>query len=613
MHTPFRIHPAALAVALLFPVLNASAQSSVAKLDDIVVTSSRTPLLEKDVIGDVTVIGSEDLRRAGQSSVAEILSRQPGIQFDSNGGPQTPTGVGIRGNISNHTLVLVDGVRINSSAQAGTHWNSINPDAIERIEILRGAASSLYGSDAIGGVVNIITRKGKQDRPLEAWINMGIGSYDTVRGSLGLSGASQGWDYSLTTGYATSDGFDATYPNAPFGIHDPDDDGYTRNTLSGTLGYSWKEGQHIGITAYNSLVDGDFDAGAFFPRAHGLTRQQAYTITSTNAITEQWQSVLRFGIAKDAYEDRAYESEYGSLQRTYSWQNNFQLSRDHHLSAILERIEERPWQGGTNQDFEVTRRNTNAGALIYRGTLGDIHHIQASVRHDRFSGFGNRTTGSLAYQVDIASNWSAGVAGNTGFRLPTFVDLYNPWAPNPDLQPEKSRNIELNIRYQDESSSLELIAYQNKVRDMIGLDPARNWAAYNVDSATVRGITLAGRHEFGNTGIHASADFLSPKDDDTGNLLAHRTRTVYRAGIDHRFGQLSAGAEYMFVGKRYDDKENEVRLGGYGLFNLTAAYDFSDKVRVQARWNNVFGKKYSTVYGYRSPGSNVFIDLTWKL
>ena len=613
MHLLFRPLPAALAATLLFSSLQTHAQTPVSELDDIVITASRTPQLQKDVIGDVTVISAEELRRSGQSSIAEVLSQQPGIQFTSNGGPQTPTGVSIRGNINNHTLVLIDGVRVNSSAQASVHWNALDASAIERIEILRGAASSLYGSDAIGGVINIITRKGAQDRPLDAWINMGIGSNDTVRGSIGLSGASQGWDYSLTTGYATADGFDATSPDAPFGIHDPDHDGYTRNVVSGTLGYAWAPGQHIGLTAHNAFIDGEFDAGVFFPGAHGITRQQSYSVTSTNAITEQWQSVLRLSLAQDFYDDRAYGSQYGSLQRTYSWQNNVQLTDNHHLSTLLERVEERPWQGGGNANFAVTKRNTNAGALIYRGTLASIHHVQASVRQDHFSGYGNKTTGSLAYQLDITPQWSAGVAGNTGFRSPTFVDLYNPWAPNPDLKPEKSRNVEFNLRYQTDSSSLELVAYQNKIRDMIALDSARNWTAYNLDRATVRGITLSGRHQFGDTGIHASADFVSPKDDGTGNLLVRRARTVYRAGIDHRFGSLSTGAEYQFVGKRYDDVDNTSRLGSYGLVNLTAAYDFSSKVRLQARWNNVFDKTYSTAYGYRAAGSNIFFDLTWKL
>src|SRR5690606_3863300 len=197
------------------------------------------------------------------------------IQFSSNGGPQTQTCVYLRGTNPSQTLVLIDGVRVNSISTGATNWNAIDPATIERIAIVRGAASSLYGSDAMGGGINLITRKSGEDRPLSAWTNIGYGTDDTFKSSLGFSGAAEGWDYALSAGMADSSGFSATNDLSDAFTYNRDDDGYTQHTLSGSLGYRWKPGHHIGLTAYNGYIDGDFDSGPGPLPTHTITRQQA--------------------------------------------------------------------------------------------------------------------------------------------------------------------------------------------------------------------------------------------------------------------------------------------------------------------------------------------------
>ena len=606
-----------LAVLSCFLPLAAHAQNpaDIPRLDEIVVTASRTAQLEKDVLGDVTVIDKKELQRAGQSSLAEVLSRHHGIELANSGGPQTQTSVFLRGANQQHTLVLVDGIRINSSAQGGTNWNAIDPAAIDRIEIVRGAASSLYGSDAIGGVVNIITKKTGEDRPLSAWANIGFGTYGTAKTSAGISGAQDGWDYHLTGSLADSSGFNATNQHS-FSFH-PDKDGYHETAWSGSLGYRWAPGHHIGLTAYNSLMNGDFDAGAFYDAPYTLTRQQAYGLTSTNDITANWQSVLRFGLSKETLENRSFDSRYSSLQRSYAWQNNLRLSDSQHVSLILERLEERPTHSSAHT---VNRRDTNAAGLIYRGDFG-AQHVQANIRNDNITGYGNQITGGLGYDLDLNDAWTVGVAGNTGFRAPSFADLYSPesfgFVGNPDLKPEKSRNIEASIRYEGDATRLGLVVYQNKIRDLINgfVCPAGafNCSPQNIDRATIRGLTLSAEQDYGNTTLRASADFMNPRDDNTDKLLPRRARQNYRFGAEHRFNAVRVGAEYQFTGKRYDDVANTTRLGGYGLLNLTAGYDFSPRVGVQVRWNNVLDKNYHSAYGYNMPGSNVFVNLSLKM
>ncbi|KAA0890679.1 TonB-dependent receptor domain-containing protein [Pusillimonas sp. ANT_WB101] len=615
---PFIIKRHTLAVLSCFATASVFAQTNtIPSLDNIVVTPGRMIQSEQDVIGDITVIDHETLQKAGSDSVADILGRQPGVQFSSQGGPQTVTSVFLRGTAPQQTLVLLDGMRINGNATGSIAWNAIDPAMVERIEIVRGAASSLYGSNALGGVINIITKK-DGDRPLSAWANVGMGTYDTFKTSAGISGAAQGWDYALAASKAQSEGFNATNRHNAFG-YNADKDGYDQHALSGSLGYRWAPGQHIGLTAYNGYINGDYDAGEFSHPAYSLTRQQAYTLTSTNEITSWWESVLRYGFSKDYGESRygTDSAAYGTLQRNYAWQNNFALGQNQKLGVILERLEERP---RATSSYTTNRRNTNSVGLTYRGDFGP-HHLQASVRNDDITGYGDETTGGLGYDFDLDPHWTIGLAGNTGFRAPTFADMYSPlnWGfqGNPDLKPEKSRNIEAHIQYATDTTRIGLVAYQNKIRNLIEgyvCDPV-TWdcTAKNVDDATIRGLTLTASQQFGNTTLHASADFMRPRNNGTGKQLIRRAKQVYNLSADHRIGAFNVGAEYQFIGKRYEDVDNTVSLGGYGLFNLTGAYEVSKNVAVQVRWNNVFDKYYQNAYGYNMPGSSVFVNFALKM
>lgn len=578
------------------------------QLENIVVTPSRSAQAQSDVLGDVTVIGREELSKAGQNNLAQILSRHPGIQYDDYGGPQTHNSIFLRGGNSNQTLVLIDGVRINSSIGGYANWNALDPAMIERVEVLRGAASSLYGSDAIGGVVNIITRQPEGDQPLSAYGNFGAGSYGTFKSNVGISGAHDGWNYAFSTGVASSNGYSATNSLERFGYYHPDRDGYQQHSFSGSLGYRWKPGHQVKLTAYNSYINGDYDEFGV-DTATTATRQQAYTLTSTDQITENWQSVLRFGFTKETGQSLTPEwsNLYTSLQRSYSWQNNLKLNQHQDLSLILERMEERI---RSSDFFEHDRRDTNSANLIWRGNF-NRHHLQASVRNDNVASHGSQTTGSLAYGYDIAPGWRVGVSGNTGFKMPTMRDLYGPWSANPNLQPEKARNIEASLRYTSDTYEMGLTAFRNKVRNLINAD--EYWVMQNIDSATLRGISLTAQRHWGDTTLHGGYDYLDARDDETGLRLSRRAKHVYRLGAQHRIGQFELGAQYQFTGHRYDDSTNTVRLGGYGLLDLTGSYAFTPSVAVQLRWNNVFDKNYANAHGYNMPGSNVFVNLAVKM
>lgn len=623
----FSLNPMALALAVLPATVMAqssltapSQDTPFARLDTIIATPARVSQPLSDVYGDVSVITNDMLRNSGAQSLTQLLGRQPQIQTYQLGGPQTLSGIFVRGASPQQTLVMVDGQRINDPATGSTYLSAMDPATIERVEILRGAASSLYGSDAMGGVVNIITRSNEQDRPLSVFGNIGMGTHSLFKAGLGLSGASNGWDYRIAGSYASSDGFNATREKLGTFTYNPDHDGYEQASVSGALGYTWKPGNRLGVSFYNGYTHGDFDSGAYDTNTFGIMRQQSVAVTSNNQLTRWWESVLQVSVNRNVYDSRASygDSVLGSIQRTYSWQNNFTLNRQNRLSLILERKDESIF--GTTT-YEQDKRHTNAVGLIYRGDF-DRHHIQASVRNDNVSGYESKTTGSLSYDFDITEQWSAGLAGNTGYRVPTFADLYTPlsfgYQGNPNLKPETSRNIELRTSWKTDSTSLSVNAWQTRYRDLIDgyvCDQMSNCTAENVDRATIRGISINAEHQFDNTRVYAGADFMNPKDRETGKLLIRRARQVYRIGADHTFGRATVGADFVHTGRRYDDKDNtrEKRLGSFGVLNLRASYAFSKNVEAQVYWNNALNKKYETSYGYNSAGSNVFLNLAFRM
>ncbi|WP_338880880.1 TonB-dependent receptor [Achromobacter veterisilvae] len=629
----------ACAAPLLASAQQAAPSASVAQLDTIVVTASRTPQELKNVLSDTSVIDRETLSRAGQSSLAEVLSRSHGIEYVNNGGPQTATSLFMRGANSNQTLVLIDGQRINNASSGIPALNAIPADSIERIEIVRGAASSLYGADAIGGVINVITRQAS-DKPLSAYSNIGFGTYGTSSYNAGISGASNGWTYSLSGGYQQSHGFDATTTRNPFS-HNPDKDSYYQNNVAGSLGYEWKPEQKLSVQVYQTRVNGGYDNGEPYFNDRSVQKLENYSITSENRLADFWKSTLRVGYMVDDNESRNAPADlspgnspdgrttFRTRQNQYSWQNDFRLAENQKFTLAYEHLDQRvkgdiadftDFMNVTYGDYSQTRRHVNSFTGVYLGDFGR-HHVQASLRNDNVSEVGHRTTGGLAYGFDLTGNLRATVAANTGFRAPSFNDLYYPdiggYVGNPRLKPEESRNGEIGLKYQDDTSELGVVYYHTRVKNLIqtqALDPSNPFAGStlgNVGRATLQGFTVSGAHSFGNTRIRASLDLSNPKNDDTNEQLLRRARTVLRTSIDHRFDQLLVGAEWYVSDERYD--VGQTYMAGYGLFNLTASYDITRNFQVQVRWNNVFDKHYTLAEGYATPGSNAFVNLSWRM
>lgn len=604
----------ALSAVMCLAFSYSSAASAETVLPTTEVTATRSLSGQHSALSDSTVISRESIEQASAKSVGERLAQEHGIEVLSNGGVQGNTSVFIRGANGGHTLVLLDGQRISSSTTGTASLNVIPLTGIERIEIVRGPASSLYGSDALGGVIQIITRQG-EGAPLQMSGALGFGSNDTVKASAALFGEQNGWRYALDIGRSQSRGF-STLANTGNRNANPDRDGYNMDTVSGRLAYQWASDQELSATIYHSFLDAQYDGSRSYDD-HIIQSVQAFSVQSRNRLSSTWVSQLRFGETED--ENRADSTFPGLFQtriQQLSWQNDWQLTPTQRLSLILERNQEKVASSAYVANAPRTR-DTDAVTAIYHGQFG-AHRLQASARLDHSSQYGDESTGSLAYGYDINSQWQLSASAATGFRAPTFNELYYPGYGQSAVRPEYSRNAEIGLKYRDERRQASVSVYRNRVTDLIVTQNPCAQAGYpygcanNVNQAILEGISASFSQAWDKTRLNLSLDWQNPHDQKTGNWLPRRARQQAFARLEHRLGAWQLGAEWQGVSERYDDVANQKKMGGYGLVNLSANYDLSRQWQLQARWNNVGNKHYEHARDYAVAGSNVFFNLIYR-
>ncbi len=611
-----------LAVAVVVAVLpfHASAQTNPGPAADqvkqntalspVIVTATRNPEPLDSTIGDNSVISQQIIAQSPQTSFAELLSREHGITFVNYGGPQTLTTINMRGTNSKQTLVLIDGMRVNSPTNGLPVLNAIPLSAIERVEIVRGASSSLYGADAIGGVINVITRQAS-DQPLKLEVNAGVGTYATSKYNASLSGSQNGWSYNLYGGYTQSKGFNATNGDYPFAAA-PDSDSYYESNLGGSLGYSWQQGQSLSIQTLQSRVNAGYDTFDRDFNDRGIQTLSSTTVTSRNQINDVWLSTFSASFMREKNQTQnnplgANEGYFESRQQQYLWLNRLELSANHFLTVGAERLNQsvQGFSYGSTVNYDTTQLHTNSVMASYNGQWG-IHSLQASVRNDQNSQYGNFTTGSLGYAIDLTSKWRASVSANTAFRAPTFNELYYPGFSNPNLAPERSRNVEFGLRYQHKTGELGVTGFYNRISDLI-VSQAPTYIPQNIDTATIKGLSFQATQKLGsNTSINASYDLLSPYNSNTNELLPFNAQRVLKMAATHRVGAVALSGNWFVTSSRRD---GAYTLGGYGLLNLSGSYEVNKNLSFQVQWNNVLGKNYTLVRGFNTPGSNVFFNI----
>lgn len=578
------------------------------QLDPVVVTATRTPVALRDVLSDVTVLTREDLeRKAG--GLPEVLRGVAGFEMSRNGGPAGTTSMFVRGGESRFTAVLVDGVRVDSQATGGASWEAIPLSQIDRIEIIRGPASSVYGSDAISGVVQIFTRKAEPGLHLD--IGAGIGN--VAKGDASVSGTLGRFDLTASTATERGQGFNSQVGN------NPDIDGYQSHSTSGRLGWNFLDGQRLEVSALTSHITGQYDA--FASTANDYSERQLDTLGALWSAqwTKAWNSQLTFGQSDDHYETRPSPYSTDTRIRTATLLNELRLGA-HSLSLVLERREDQ-LDNASLLGSPHREQDQDAVALGWGWRAGSFA-LQVNARHDDYSDFESVDTGSLALGVDIAQGWRITSSIGNGFRAPTLYQRYTEYGPTAtELKPERSRsNIELGLRNQTGRFESSITAYRNRITDLIVFAgpvtpspcPGTFGCYENVGNAELKGVTFASTFNGDDLRVTGSLDLQEPKNKDTGKLLPRRSRQHASLNVDKDFGdKTTAGVQWLVSGKRYDNAANTLELGGYSVFNVNLQHRITPEWQVVTTVENLFNKDYQTARTYNSTPLTVFMGARW--
>ncbi|MDQ6620406.1 MAG: TonB-dependent receptor [Pseudomonadota bacterium] len=570
-----------------------------------VVTATRTPQPVSSLLSDVRVIDATDIADAGTSSLTELLRAKGGVEITANGGPGQVSGVFLRGTNANHVVVLVDGVRVNSATSGTTALEKIPLTEIDHIEILRGPASSLYGADAIGGVIQIFTKQGIDGVSTSA----GGGTWDTQRYTAGWGRTIGPTRFSLQAGYEHTRAFSATNARNAFS-YNPDRDPYRNTNFGASVSHDWASGHTV--SARTLLTEGvtHFDAG---PSTDDVNKQRlaTYALESRDTISSNWQSTLR--LARGTDDSRVtggFPSKFRTDQDQATWQNEFALLG----GLVAAGAEYRREDVESTTAFTTTSRTIRSVFAGYSGGLGP-HLLQASGRHDHNSQFGTVNTGNLAYGYRITPELRVTGSVGNAFKAPSFNDLYFSsafFSGNPNLQPERARNYEAAIYYDSGAQRAGLTLYENRIRNLIAVDSTFTTVA-NINEARIRGGTAYYGMDFAGYRAKAELTHHEPINVTTGKDLVRRARDFGSFSLDKALGAWRAVAEVVAQGRRFDSAANTEasRLAGYALLNLHAVYAISPAINVSARWNNVLDKQYELVRGYNTPRSNVFVAIEY--
>ncbi len=605
---------ATLVLFLLGAALPSRAQTLAAaapsRLDAVVVTGSRLPMRIDQALAEVTLIDRAQIEDASGRTLVELLGRQSGVQFSAYGGMGKISSISLRGLDSRHTLLLIDGVRYGSTTAGTPVWENIPLDAIERIEIVRGPLSGLYGSDAVGGVVQIFTRAGAPGVHVDGSALAGSQRTRQLGGSVRFGAGDV--DGAMQLAHIGSRGFSATTAQEPFGNFNPDADGWRQNSGSAKLGWRFAEGWRVEANALESRGRTQLDDGAGAD-ARAALRTEVLGAQVSGQVASGWRTALRMARSLDSYDTLATASPFTplgatrSVQQQLGWENSVDTPLGTAL-LLAEHVRQRVSMPAPS--FDVSQRTINGVAAGLNGRA-DAHTWQANLRHDRNSQFGSQTTGTLGYGLDVAPQWRAGGSAGTSFVAPSFNLLYFPGFSNPNLLPEEGKHAELSLRWAGAAQLLRAAWFRNRIRGFITPGPNPG----NVDARS-DGFGLSYEAQWADWAVSANAEHVDPRNDggdaNAGKQLARRAKNSLKLGADTAWGAWRVGANLAAFSARFDDAANTARLGGFGTLDLHADWRFAPQWTLGLRLNNVADRNYQTVLGYNQPGREGFVVLRYS-
>ncbi len=593
-----------LAIALAF---TAQAQSTdmqhVSEQPKVVVTANGVTQTVDTALADVSVIDRADIEASGAPDVYELLKLQAGVNIVRSGGAGTQTNVFLRGTNSNHVLVLIDGVRVASLNTGAFAWEQLPLDVVERIEIVRGPRASIWGSDAIGGVIQIFTRH------LDgAAASVRLGSYGDAAGSAGIGHWRDGEGFSINAGIRHVRGFSAQ--NRQGFSYDPDNDGERNRNLS-ARGAVRLGSQMLSASGMFSDSTVEFDQGV----SHNI--EQTAGARLAGPLTRAWSHQLMFGYAREDLSTPAYASHFRSRRHSLGWRNRIELGQEQYLLAGVDLLHE------TGASIDTTGNTTTYGDdrdnqalyLSWHGHHGPLDW-GLSGRRDHNSEFGNASTASAAAGWRFSPAWRLSASWGQGFRGPNLNEQFSPgfggyYAGNPDLKPERSHSSEIGLEWSPaDTLAVRLSHYQNDVDQLISFTGGTTFQAENIARARIRGSELKVDWSPGAWQLRAAATWQDARDRVTDSRLLRRPSRKASVEVDRKLtGSTRAGLEWQVVGPR---PELGGPLPGYSLLNAHLSWHLLPNLALHLRGQNLADRDYQELRGFNTPGRSFWLQLAWQ-
>jgi vitamin B12 transporter len=620
--------PLALVSALSSCFIGASAQANDAMAPpQVVVTAARIAQPQTDALPHTTVITTEDIRNSQALDLPTLLRAEAGIEITQTGGPGTGASLFMRGATPNQTLILIDGVPVRKQDISGAAaFEHILPNQIERIEIVRGNVSAIYGSGAIGGVIHIFTKHGVGEP--SASLTAEAGSRGTINLSGGVSGQTGDTSYALSLTRFKTNGFSANntrqYPN-----ENPDKDGDRNTSVAASVTQEWAKGQELGARIYAN--DGQFaydDDGYGSPTDvnTGHSKQQSLALFSKNHVTAAWLSGVTVSQTATRTQD-LYKTGLGNSDYRYNsdttllqWNNELTLSPHWMLAAGVDAAKEKAdiyqfssIDYGSGAPGLSTTNHSRSTSSLYAGLNGkiDAHQLQLNLRADHVGNTGSDTTGYLGYGFVVTPTFKLLASASTAFHAPTLVQVFDPMYGNPDLKAERARSYEFGAQYAAGATLLRATAFDSKTHDQFGYD--RAYKTINIKRASNQGIELSAASRVAGTDARVSLTLQDPKNDTTDTALARRAKTLASVALARTYDKWRVGTDVQYTGSRPDrDLAPSAELSSYWLVNLNARYQLNKQVSLFGRIDNVFNRDYQTAYAYNQPPRGVFAGVNWQ-
>jgi vitamin B12 transporter len=594
-----------------------------AESDAVIVTATRSAQTMDETLASVSVISRQDIEQSQAHDVLELLRLQAGIDITRNGGSGAVSSLLLRGTNSNQNLILIDGVRASSATTGTFAWQHLALSEIERIEIVRGPHGAQYGSDAMGGVIQIFTRKNKDNK---FHLRGQLGSYQSKLVDTGIGGGDNKFSYSLNFSALQTDSFSAT--NEKNSNYNPDDDPYQNRSASGSLKFGLSDSTELKFTGWYTSSNNEYDA---FGGEYGVSENQNGVLNATlsNQTNRNWYQSLSLGISTDDATDTSGGAFGGTFQFvtnrwTADWQHDLTLDLNNlltlGLSTLNDSASNRDVSNGTLTFDETV--SDNAVFVILTSRLGD-NDLNLSGRLDDYTSFGTHATGQLAWGYNTSKSLRFTASYGTAFRAPAINELYFPNYGNPDLQPETSQTTEIGVRYRiNQDMQLNVNAYYTAIENLIQAFEVAPFIfqASNIGKAQITGLELEHRWQINDTwSIDTNLTLMQAIDKTTDTNLLRRPRTKLGMILNRQFqngGNL--GFEWIYASDRDDEYFNNTTfaterttLPAYNLVNLSARIRTDKHLWLEGRIDNLLDEDYELAYGYNTPGVSVYAGLNY--